>query len=163
VGAAAILDKVRAWPALDPDAVAAFAFYAACLARCAGPESAPGLWPEIGPAITAVLVDIERRSGMRGLAAAALARMIMFGAPAAAGGVTGQIAATLNATFEMLEQLAREQRRITRELGVEGRLGGQAEVPGAAGAWADMVAALNGLGYALANELRRINAVAGAL
>ena len=75
----------------------------------------------------------------------------------------GRVATALNAALDVLECFAREQRRITRELGVDGRLGGQAEVPGAAGAWAEMVDGLNRLEYGLTNQLRRVNAVARAL
>ena len=58
-------------------------------------------------------------------------------------GVGGQVAKVLNAHLEMLQNFRREHHRICEEVGVTGRLGGQAEVADTDGAWKEMVDELN--------------------
>src|SRR5262249_32283501 len=45
---------------------------------------------------------------------------------------------TINATVDQLRTFAREVTRVAREVGTEGKLGGQAQVPGVAGTWQDL-------------------------
>ena len=52
---------------------------------------------------------------------------------------------------------------VAREVGVEGRLGGQAHVPGAAGTWKDLTANVNLLAANLTNQVRAIAEVATAV
>src|SRR6516164_1321261 len=52
---------------------------------------------------------------------------------------------------------------VAREVGVEGRLGGQAHVPGAAGTWKDLTANVNLLAANLTNQVRAISEVATAV
>src|SRR5918996_1674518 len=49
-----------------------------------------------------------------------------------------QIKDTINTMVEQLRSFASEVTRVAREVGTEGRLGGQAEVPGVAGTWKDL-------------------------
>src|SRR5206468_2021634 len=60
----------------------------------------------------------------------------------------GEIAAladTLNTMTDTLRAFASEVTRVAREVGTEGKLGGQAKVPGAAGTWRDLVENVNQL------------------
>ena len=52
---------------------------------------------------------------------------------------------------------------VAREVGVEGRLGGQAHVPGAAGTWKDLTGNVNLLAANLTNQVRAIAEVATAV
>lgn len=75
----------------------------------------------------------------------------------------GQIARTLNAHFDMLENLDRELRRVVSEVGITGRLGPTAEVPAAAGSWRLLVDVVNRAAANLTNQIRHTDAVVGAL
>ena len=55
-------------------------------------------------------------------------------------GTGGEIGRVMNELVTMLQDFRREHHRIMEEVGVTGRLGGQAEVPEVRGAWAEMVA-----------------------
>ncbi len=78
----------------------------------------------------------------------------------------GEIAAladTLNTMTDTLRAFASEVTRVGREVGTEGRLGGQAKVPGAAGTWRDLVDNVNQLADSLTNQIRAMAEVATAV
>jgi hypothetical protein len=63
----------------------------------------------------------------------------------------------------MIQQLGvftSEVTRVAREVGTEGKLGGQAQVPGAAGTWKDLTGNVNLLAANLTNQVRAIAEVA---
>src|SRR5258708_30184373 len=64
---------------------------------------------------------------------------------------------------DQLRSFAAEVTRVAREVGVEGRLGGQANVPGAAGTWKDLTGNVNLLADNLTNQVRAIAEVATAV
>nr|WP_207211633.1 response regulator [Rhodoplanes serenus] len=70
---------------------------------------------------------------------------------------------TLNTMVEQLRSFASEVTRVAHEVGVEGRLGGQAVVPGAAGTWKDLTGNVNLLAANLTNQVRAIAEVATAV
>jgi methyl-accepting chemotaxis protein len=76
--------------------------------------------------------------------------------PAGSDGTAGEIAATFNELVDMLSTLALEVARITREVGTEGRFGGQAEVEGlgAVGIWTEMTHNINVMSANLTNQVR---------
>src|SRR5207302_128089 len=62
--------------------------------------------------------------------------------------VKGEIAElknTINVMVDQLSAFADEVTRVAREVGTEGRLGGQAEVAGVSGTWRDLTESVNGL------------------
>jgi osomolarity two-component system sensor histidine kinase NIK1 len=61
-------------------------------------------------------------------------------------GLGGEIAKVLNEHLRMLQSLRAEHRRLTEEIGVTGRLGGQMEVAGTSGAWKEIVDEMNRMG-----------------
>jgi hypothetical protein len=69
-------------------------------------------------------------------------------------GIGGQIAAALNEHLRMLQDLRREHHRLAEEINVTGRLGGQMEVEGAAGAWKEMVDEMNRMGGNVTAQFR---------
>src|SRR5436305_2769034 len=64
---------------------------------------------------------------------------------------------------ETLATFADQVTRVAREVGVEGRLGGQANVPGAAGTWKDLTGNVNLLAANLTSQVRAIAEVATAV
>lgn len=70
---------------------------------------------------------------------------------------------TINTMVDQLNAFAAEVTRVAREVGTEGKLGGQAQVPGAAGTWKDLTANVNLLAANLTNQVRAIADVATAV
>ena len=70
---------------------------------------------------------------------------------------------TLNTMVEQLRSFAGEVTRVAREVGTEGRLGGQANVPGAAGTWKDLTDNVNLLAGNLTTQVRNIAEVTTAV
>ncbi|MBS0581104.1 MAG: HAMP domain-containing protein [Proteobacteria bacterium] len=70
---------------------------------------------------------------------------------------------TINSMTDTLATFADQVTSVAREVGVEGRLGGQAHVPGAAGTWKDLTANVNLLADNLTNQVRAIAEVATAV
>ncbi|HUA81074.1 MAG TPA: HAMP domain-containing protein, partial [Dyella sp.] len=78
----------------------------------------------------------------------------------------GEIAAladTFNGMIETLATFADQVTNMAREVGIEGRLGGQARVPSAAGLWRDLTDNVNQLAANLTNQVRSIADVATAV
>ncbi|MFL6583878.1 MAG: HAMP domain-containing protein, partial [Chthoniobacterales bacterium] len=78
----------------------------------------------------------------------------------------GEIAAladTINSMTDTLATFAQQVTTVAREVGVEGELGGQASVPGAAGTWRDLTDNVNQLAANLTTQLRAIADVATAV
>ena len=78
----------------------------------------------------------------------------------------GEIAAladTINGMIDTLATFADQVTTVAREVGVEGKLGGQASVPGAAGTWKDLTDNVNQLAANLTTQVRAIAEVATAV
>jgi HAMP domain-containing protein/CheY-like chemotaxis protein/signal transduction histidine kinase len=74
-----------------------------------------------------------------------------------------QLKETLNTTVEQLRSFAAEVTRVAREVGSEGRLGGQANVPGVAGTWKDLTDSVNAMAGNLTAQVRNIAEVTTAV
>jgi HAMP domain-containing protein/CheY-like chemotaxis protein/signal transduction histidine kinase len=70
---------------------------------------------------------------------------------------------TINTMVDQLNGFAGEVTRVAREVGTEGKLGGQAKVPGAAGVWRDLTDNVNGLASNLTTQVRNIADVTTAV
>ena len=70
---------------------------------------------------------------------------------------------TLNTMVDQLNSFAGEVTRVAREVGTEGRLGGQAQVPGVAGTWKDLTDSVNSMASNLTGQVRNIAEVATAI
>src|SRR5205823_4145712 len=70
---------------------------------------------------------------------------------------------TINVMVDQLNAFASEVTRVAREVGTEGKLGGQAYLPGADGTWKDLTDNLNQLAATLTNQVRAIAEVATAV
>ncbi|MGB9236194.1 MAG: HAMP domain-containing protein [Terriglobales bacterium] len=74
-----------------------------------------------------------------------------------------QLKETLNTMVEQLRSFAAEVTRVAREVGSEGRLGGQANVPGVAGTWKDLTDSVNAMAGNLTAQVRNIAEVTTAV
>ncbi|MGD0502662.1 MAG: HAMP domain-containing protein [Steroidobacteraceae bacterium] len=70
---------------------------------------------------------------------------------------------TINTMVDQLNGFAGEVTRVAREVGTEGKLGGQAEVPGVAGTWKDLTDNVNSMAGNLTGQVRNIAEVATAI
>src|SRR5439155_12449702 len=70
---------------------------------------------------------------------------------------------TINNLTDTLRTFAEQVTTVAREVGIEGQLGGQAKVPGAAGTWRDLVDNVNQLAGNLTTQVRAISEVATAV
>src|SRR5437868_14572249 len=61
---------------------------------------------------------------------------------------------TLNIMVDQLNSFASEVTRVAREVGTEGKLGGQAEVKGVAGTWQDLTDSVNSMAGNLTSQVR---------
>ncbi|HJQ19840.1 MAG TPA: HAMP domain-containing protein, partial [Gemmatimonadaceae bacterium] len=70
---------------------------------------------------------------------------------------------TINKMVDQLNSFASEVTRVAREVGTEGKLGGQARVEGVLGTWRDLTENVNGMAANLTVQLRDVSAVATAI
>src|SRR5205823_4507345 len=70
---------------------------------------------------------------------------------------------TVNTMVDQLSSFAAEVTRVAREVGTEGKLGGQAEVKGVAGTWKDLTDSVNLMASNLTVQLRDVSKVATAI
>jgi HAMP domain-containing protein/signal transduction histidine kinase/DNA-binding response OmpR family regulator len=70
---------------------------------------------------------------------------------------------TINTMVDQLNSFASEVTRVAREVGTEGKLGGQAEVKGVAGTWKDLTDSVNSMAGNLTSQVRNIAAVTTAV
>src|SRR5205814_3354387 len=63
---------------------------------------------------------------------------------------------TINTMVDQLRGFASEVTRVAREVGTEGKLGGQADVPGVAGTWKDLTDSVNQMAGNLTTQVRNI-------
>ncbi|HEV7578726.1 MAG TPA: HAMP domain-containing protein, partial [Caldimonas sp.] len=74
-----------------------------------------------------------------------------------------ELKATINTMVDQLSSFAAEVTRVAREVGTEGRLGGQAEVKGVSGTWKDLTDSVNSMAGNLTSQVRNIADVTKAV
>jgi len=74
-----------------------------------------------------------------------------------------ELKTTINTMVDQLNSFAGEVTRVAREVGTDGRLGGQADVRGVAGTWKDLTDSVNSMAGNLTNQVRNIAAVTTAV
>ncbi|MGZ4547384.1 MAG: HAMP domain-containing protein, partial [Blastococcus sp.] len=74
-----------------------------------------------------------------------------------------ELKSTVNTMVDQLSSFAAEVTRVAREVGTEGKLGGQAQVRGVSGTWRDLTESVNQLAGTLTTQLRAISAVSTAV
>ena len=80
-----------------------------------------------------------------------------------AKGEVAALADTINTMVDTLRAFADEVTRVAREVGTEGRLGGQADVQGVAGTWKDLTDNVNFMAGNLTSQVRNIAQVTTAV
>ena len=70
---------------------------------------------------------------------------------------------TINTMVDQLNAFASEVTRVAREVGTDGKLGGQAEVPGIGGTWKNLTDNVNWMATNLTDQVRNIADVATAI
>ncbi|WP_025273307.1 HAMP domain-containing protein [Haloglycomyces albus] len=125
---------------------------------------ASGVWQQLTESVNTMasnLTDQVRSISTvtQSIAAGDLNRRINI----AARGEVAQLAETINSLTETLRIFAGEVTRVAREVGTEGRLGGQADVPGVAGTWKDLTDNVNSMASNLTTQVRNISSVATAV
>jgi HAMP domain-containing protein/signal transduction histidine kinase/CheY-like chemotaxis protein len=80
-----------------------------------------------------------------------------------AKGEVAQLTDTINEMIETLAVFADQVTNVAREVGVDGKLGGQASVPGASGIWKNLTENVNQLAQNLTTQVRSISEVASAV
>ncbi|OJF13997.1 hybrid sensor histidine kinase/response regulator [Couchioplanes caeruleus subsp. caeruleus] len=78
-------------------------------------------------------------------------------------GLLAEIATVFNGMVDQLSLFTSEVTRVAREVGTEGQLGGQAEVPGVSGTWKDLTDSVNAMAGNLTDQVRDIAQVATAV
>ncbi|MET9630487.1 HAMP domain-containing protein, partial [Lentzea sp. NPDC006480] len=78
-------------------------------------------------------------------------------------GLLGEIATVFNGMVDQLSQFTSEVTRVSREVGTEGNLGGQADVKGVSGTWKDLTDSVNAMAGNLTSQVRDIAQVATAV
>jgi HAMP domain-containing protein len=74
-----------------------------------------------------------------------------------------ELKSTINIMVDQLNAFASEVTRVAREVGTEGKLGGQADVKGVAGTWRDLTESVNSMASNLTNQVRNIADVTTAV
>src|SRR5204862_2822162 len=74
-----------------------------------------------------------------------------------------QLKNTINVMVDQLNAFASEVTRVAREVGTDGKLGGQAEVKGVAGTWKDLTDNVNAMASNLTSQVRKITGVNSAV
>src|SRR6185295_14637570 len=74
-----------------------------------------------------------------------------------------ELKSTINTLVDQLNSFASEVTRVAREVGTEGKLGGQAQVPGVAGTWKGLTDNVNQLAANLTGQVRNIAEVTTAV
>src|SRR5690606_10378648 len=78
-------------------------------------------------------------------------------------GEMAQLKEAINTMVDQLRSFASEVTRVAREVGTEGKLGGQAVVPGVAGTWKDLTDSVNAMASNLTSQVRNIAEVTTAV
>ena len=88
-----------------------------------------------------------------------------FSARLATGGegLLGEIGVVFNGMLDQLSLVTSEVTRVAQEVGGQGRLGGQAQVPGVSGVWRELTTSVNGMATNLTDQVRNIAQVTTAV
>ena len=126
-----------------------------------------GIWEDLTDNVNSMASNLTAQvRGIARVVTAVAERRSEAQARADAIGAKGEIASLAETINEMIDTLATFADQVTsvaREVGIEGKLGGQARVPGAAGTWRDLTDNVNQLAANLTTQIRAIAEVATAV
>jgi HAMP domain-containing protein/CheY-like chemotaxis protein len=127
-------------------------------------QDVAGIWLELTQNVNSMASNLTNQvrniaDVARAVASGDLSKTITVGAR----GEVLELKNVLNAMVDQLNAFSAEVTRVAREVGVEGRLGGQAEVPGVRGVWKELTDNVNLMGSNLTNQVRDIAMVTTAV
>jgi HAMP domain-containing protein/signal transduction histidine kinase/CheY-like chemotaxis protein len=123
-----------------------------------------GTWKDLTDSVNVMASNLTSQVRDISMVAAAIARGdLSRQITVNARGEIAELADTLNSTTATLQTFADEVTRVAREVGTEGRLGGQADVPGVSGTWKDLTDSVNVLAGNLTSQVRNIAQVTTAV
>jgi HAMP domain-containing protein/CheY-like chemotaxis protein/signal transduction histidine kinase len=127
-------------------------------------QDVAGIWLELTRNVNSMASNLTNQvrniaDVARAVASGDLSKTITVGAR----GEVLELKNVLNAMVDQLNAFAAEVTRVAREVGVEGRLGGQAEVPGVRGVWKELTDNVNLMGSNLTDQVRDIAMVTTAV
>ncbi len=129
------------------------------------PDNGHGGWSIAATAINGLIEDLTRPTTelARVLAAVSEGDLSSRVSEQLLRGDFARLGHTVNGLLDQLSLFAAEVTRVAREVGTEGRLGGQAQVPGVAGTWRDLTDSVNVMAGNLTAQVRDIAEVATAV
>jgi CheY-like chemotaxis protein/HAMP domain-containing protein len=123
-----------------------------------------GTWKDLTDNVNVMAANLtEQVRGIVKVVTAVANGDLQQGLTVKARGEVAALAETINNMTRTLATFADQVSSVAREVGVEGRLGGQANVPGAAGTWKDLTGNVNLLAANLTTQVRAIAEVATAV
>jgi CheY-like chemotaxis protein/signal transduction histidine kinase/HAMP domain-containing protein len=125
---------------------------------------AAGTWKDLTENVNFMAANLtEQVRGIAGVVTAVAKGDLKKKLTVAAQGEIALLANTINEMTDTLAVFADQVTTVAREVGVEGKLGGQASVPGASGTWKDLTENVNQLAANLSTQVRAIAEVATAV
>src|SRR5476651_1896933 len=135
--------------------------------RLGGQAQVPGVagtWKDLTDTVNVMAANLtEQVRGIVKVVTAVADGDLKQNLTVASKGEVAALAETINNMTDTLATFADQVTTVAREVGVEGRLGGQANVPGAAGTWKDLTGNVNLLAANLTTQVRAIAEVATAV
>jgi hypothetical protein len=135
--------------------------------RLGGQAQVPGVagtWKDLTDTVNVMAANLtEQVRGIVKVVTAVADGDLKQNLTVASKGEVAALAETINNMTDTLATFAEQVTTVAREVGVEGRLGGQANVPGAAGTWKDLTGNVNLLAANLTTQVRAIAEVATAV
>ncbi|HEX4040346.1 MAG TPA: response regulator, partial [Xanthobacteraceae bacterium] len=135
--------------------------------RLGGQATVPGVagtWKDLTDTVNVMAANLtEQVRGIVKVVTAVANGDLKLNLTVQSKGEVAALAETINNMTNTLATFADQVTSVAREVGVEGRLGGQANVPGAAGTWKDLTGNVNLLAANLTTQVRAIAEVATAV
>jgi signal transduction histidine kinase/CheY-like chemotaxis protein/HAMP domain-containing protein len=126
-----------------------------------------GVWKELTDSVNLMASNLTNQVRSIAKVVTAVARgelrLKLVGEVLEARGEIAELADTINSMIDTLALFADQVTTVAREVGIEGKLGGQANVPGSAGIWRDLTDNVNQLAGNLTTQVRAIAEVSTAV
>ncbi|MBM2617922.1 HAMP domain-containing protein [Actinoplanes sp. LDG1-06] len=123
-----------------------------------------GTWKDLTDSVNTMASNLTHQVRSISQVATAMARGdLSQKITVSARGEVAELSDTMNGLTDTLRLFAEQVTRVAREVGTEGKLGGQAEVPNVAGTWKDLTDSVNSMASNLTSQVRNIAQVSTAV
>jgi signal transduction histidine kinase/HAMP domain-containing protein/CheY-like chemotaxis protein len=123
-----------------------------------------GTWKDLTDSVNTMASNLTHQVRSISQVATAMARGdLSQKITVSASGEVAELADTMNGVTDTLRLFAEQVTRVAREVGTEGKLGGQADVPNVAGTWKDLTDSVNSMASNLTSQVRNIAQVSTAV